>query len=480
MNAEYLQLRIGLIGLGLKAYWEQFPELQQRLTGYLDEVEARISGESRRVVNLGLVDTPESAFGVGHASRKEDIDVLVVYVTTYALSSVLLPIIRLAKVPVLLLNLQPTQAIDYSALHALLDRTAMTAEWLAYCNACPIPEFTNVLRRLNLPFFQVTGALHEDPECWIEIEEWLEAARVAKQLSHCRLGLMGHYYSGMLDVTTDIAQVSGRFGMHVELLEVDELSGMRTEVTSSEVNVKNRAFREFFDIQQDCAEDELERAAKTAVALDRFVSANALDLMAYYHKGEGNPQNEDTMSSIILGASMLTGSHVPIAGEYEVKNAIAMKIMDLFGAGGSFTEFYAIDFVADLVLMGHDGPGHFGIAQDKVKVRPLRIYHGKIGQGLSVEMAVKHGPVTLLSIAESPTHGFRLVVAEGHSVPGTILEIGNTNSCYRFSIGARRFVNEWNAEGPAHHCAIGLGHIASKLNKLASLLALPIVQVSST
>jgi L-arabinose isomerase len=186
-----------------------------------------------------------------------------------------------------------------------------------------------------------------------------------------------------------------------------------------------------------------------------------------------------SMSSIILGASMLTGSHVPVASEYEVKNAIAMKIMDLFGAGGSFTEYYAIDFAKDLVLMGHDGPGHVGIAQDKIKVKPLQVYHGKVGRGLSVEMAVKHGPVTLLSVVESPTHGFRLLVAEAQSVPGTILEIGNTNSCYRFAIGARRFVNEWNAEGPAHHCAIGLGHLASKLKKLADLLGLPITQISS-
>ena len=199
--------------------------------------------------------------------------------------------------------------------------------------------------------------------------------------------------------------------------------------------------------------------------------------MAYYYKGSGIPANEDTMSSVILGTSLLTARGIPVAGEYEVKNAIAMKIMDSFGAGGSFTEYYAIDFAADQVLMGHDGPGHVAIAEGKTKVRPLGVYHGKVGKGLSVEMSVKYGPVTLLSVAEDRAKGFKLLVAEGASEPGPILEIGNTNSRYRFPIGARRFVNDWNSHGPAHHCAVGVGHIGNKLEKLAKLLSIDVVRV---
>jgi L-arabinose isomerase len=71
----------------------------------------------------------------------------------------------------------------------------------------------------------------------------------------------------------------------------------------------------------------------------------------------------------------------------------------------------------------------------------------------------------------------KLLVAEAESVPGPILEIGNTNSRYRFSLGARRFVNEWNVHGPAHHCAVGVGHIADKLHKLGKLLGLETVRV---
>jgi L-arabinose isomerase len=477
VKSKYKELRVGLIGLGLEAYWDQFEGLEQRLLGYVSEVELRIESGSRRIFNLGLVDTPEKGLDAGHACRQNDVDLLLVYVTTYALSSTVLPAILRAKVPVILLNLQPTAAIEYATFNRMTSRTAMTGEWLAYCSSCPVPEIANVLKRLDVPFQQVTGMLRDDPECWSQIEQWLKAAEVTHALSHSRLGLMGHYYGGMLDIATDLAQLCGRFGVHVEMLEVDELSALRRNVSTEEIRGKLAQFREFFEIENDCAETELDDAARTSVALDRLVATNDLDLMAYYYKGSGVQENLNTMSSIILGTSILTGQGVPVAGEYEVKNVIAMKIMDLLGVGGSFTEYYAMDFASDLVLMGHDGPGHVKIAEDRIKVRPLRGYHGKVGNGLSVEMSVKYGPVTLLSVVEHKERGFTLLVAEGLSVSGEILEIGNTNSRYRFPQGARRFVEEWNAHGPAHHCAIGVGHIADQIGKVGQLLDLDVKQV---
>ncbi len=477
MQERYSKVRVGLVGLGLEAYWSQFEGLEQRLAGYLAEVERLTAGERREIVNLGMVDSPERSLEAGHRARREEIDILLLYVTTYALSSTVLPLVKQAKVPVILLNLQPAPAIGYARFNAMRSRAVMTGEWLAYCSSCPAPEIANVLRRLDIPFHQVTGMLHDDPDCWQQVEEWMQAAEVVHALGHSRLGLMGHYYGGMLDIATDLTQVSGRFGLHIEMLEVDELSALKQAVEEDAAAAKVAEFRQFFDLGEDCPEPEMLRAAKTSVALDRLVQSRDLDLLAYFYNGTGVPENEDTMSSIILGASMLNGRSVPAAGEYEVKNVIAMKIMDLLGMGGSFTEFYALDFAADLVLMGHDGPGHIGIAQGRIKVRPLQVYHGKVGSGLSVEMSVRHGKVTLLSVVEEKERGFMLLIAEGESVPGEILEIGNTNSRYRFPPGARAFVEAWNAHGPAHHCAIGVGHRASSLEKVARLLDMRSVRV---
>ena len=463
--------------MGLAEYWPQFDGLYERLLGYLATVEGRLGGHGREVVSFGLVDNPEQALQTGHEARAKDMDILVIHVTTYALSSLLLPIVRRAKVPVLLLDLQPAAAIDYTAFNALADRTVMTGNWLAYCCACPIPEFANVFARCGVPLHQIHGVLEDDPACWREVEEWLEAARTVHVLSHTTLGLMGHYYSGMLDIATDLTAVCHIFGVHLEHLEVDELSRMRQAAGEAEVAAQLSAICKTLDVHEDCATEELERAARTSAGLHQFAQKYRLGALAYYYKGTGVAANEDTMSSIILGTSLLTASGVPVAGEYEIKNVLAMKILDTLGAGGSFTEYYAVDYDDDAVLMGHDGPGHPGIAQSKVRVRPLEVYHGKVGKGLSVEMSVKSGPVTLLSVVESKQHGFHLLVAEGEAVPGPHLEIGNTNSRYRFSLGARGFMHAWNSHSPAHHCAVGVGHVASVLEKIGALLGIAVVRV---
>ena len=476
MKQKY-PLKVGLFGIGLEAYWSQFEGLKTRLEGYIEIVAQKINAFDTEVVNLGLIDTPEKAVEAGHQFRQADVDIIFLYVTTYALSSTVLPVVQRAKVPVIILNLSPEAAIDYTTFNAMTDRTKMTGEWLAYCSACPVPEIANVFKRANIKFHQITGMLHNDPECWNEVEEWISAAKVANIMSHNRLGAMGHYYSGMLDIYTDLTLQLTSFGGHIEIIEVDELSALRKEISESAIANRVSEFYQLFDIQADCSDYELARAAKTSLALDKLTEKYDLGSLAYYYKGTGISENEETMSSIILGTSLLTARNIPVAGEYEIKNAQAMKIMDSFGVGGSFTEYYAMDFTDDIVIMGHDGPGHLAIAEGKTKVKPMQVYHGKVGNGLSVEMSVKHGAVTLLSVVQKRDGTLLLLYAEAESVAGAILEIGNTNSRYKFSIGARRFVNEWNAHGPAHHCAVGIGHIASKIKKLGDLLNVETVQV---
>lgn len=469
-------MRIGLFGAGLEAYWPQFPGLKKRLEGYLGVVENRLKRPGVKLVNLGLVDTPAKAFEAGHRFRREDVDLIFLHACTYALSSTVLPVVQRAKAPVVVLNLQPAAAIDYAAFNQMKDRAAMTAEWLVHCASCPVPEIANVFQRCGIPFHQVTGMLGEDPPCWNEVDNWIDAARAASVMFHNRMGLMGHYYGGMLDIYSDLTQQCAVFGGHFEMIAVDELAALRREVSVHQIKARVAELYRVFEIQPDCSPNELRRAARTSVALDRLADERDLGSMAYY-MGKSSAENEDAIGSIILGNSMLCARGIPVAGEYEIKNAQAMKILDSFGAGGSFTEYYAIDFNDDVVLMGHDGPGHIAIAEGKTKVRPLRLYHGKVGRGLSVEMTVKHGPVTLLSLVQSANTRLKLLYAHAQSVPGPILEIGNTNSRYRFPIGAREFVTRWNSHAPAHHCAVGVGHVGDKLDKLAAILGIESARV---
>ena len=470
------QVNVGLVGIGLDTYWAQFDGLLERLQGYQGQIRDRLESYGARVVDAGLVDSPRKSREAVDLLKRESVEVIFLFISTYALSSTVLPLAQGVGVPIIVLNLQPVAAIDYDAFNALGDRGLMTGEWLAHCQACCVPEIASVFNRARIPYHLLTGHF-ESWESWEELRDWAEAARVRAEMRRCRAGVLGHYYCGMHDVYSDLTQLSAAFGTHFELLEMAELRALRANVSDEGVAQKMEKFCAAFEVSPECSQSELERAAKTSCALDALVAGHELGALAFYYEGTAGDEDQNIATSIIAGNSLLTADHVPVAGECEVKNVLAMKVMDCFDAGGSFSEFYLMDYKDDVVLLGHDGPAHFAIAQGKVGLVPLPVFHGKPGQGLSIQMTVKHGPVTLLSVVQHADGTVSLLVAEGESVPGPVLQIGNTNSRYRFSIGAKAFVETWSKAGPAHHCAIGLGHIAGKLEKLAALTGIPCQKV---
>lgn len=464
-------IRIGLFGIGLNTYWDQFEGLYDRLNGYQEYIAERLSNFSAEVVNAGLIDDPVKARKAAEFFREKNVEAIFLFISTYALSHTVLPVVQRVGVPVIVLNLQPVSHIDYEAFNRMGDRGKKTGEWLAHCQACSAPEIASVFNKAGITYYLVTGHLKEDYP-WRQIENWVTAVRVRRQLRNSRIGILGHYYSGMLDVYTDITLLASVFGSHFEILEMCELKKYRDGVTQEELRDKLGVFDREFDVSSDCDPRELERAALTSCALDRLIKQNDLQAMAYYYEGIDGNEYENIVTSVIAGNTLLTSSHVPVAGECEIKNALAMKIMDSLGAGGSFSELYAVDFDEDIVMWGHDGPAHPRIAQGPVGLVPLPVYHGKPGKGLSIQMSVQHGAVTLLAVVQGAGGSTSFLVAEGESVPGPVLEIGNTNSRYRFTLPAREFINAWSAAGPSHHCAIGIGHKADTIGKLADLLGI--------
>lgn len=457
--------KIGVFSIGLEAYWPQFPGLRDRLEGYRQIVERQVAGFGVTVASAGLADTPQRARQAADFFAQEQPDLILCHVATYATSSQVLPVVQRSQVPVLVLNLQPVPALDYAHTD--------TGEWLANCSACCVPEISNAFVRSRVAFHVVSGVLTEPQgEAWREIEGWCRAAIAASALRNARIGFLGHTYPGMLDMYSDFTMVHAQTGAHVEILEMCDLARRVNNVTSAEIEAKLEEAKRVFDLAPGVAESDLRWAAQVAVALDRMAADFDLHGLTYYYRGLDGNEYERLAAGLILGNSLLTARGVPASGEGDLKTCLAMLLMDRLGAGGSYTEFYAMDFQEGFLLMGHDGPAHLAIAGRKPVLRSLGLYHGKRGSGVSVEFNVRHGPVTILGVTQTAEGRLKMLAAEGESLPGPILRIGNTNSRLRFRYGPAEFINRWCAEGPTHHCALGIGAQAQHLRKVAALLGI--------
>ena len=389
------------------------------------------------------------------------------------------------KAPVLILNLQPAPALDYP--------NTDTGEWLAHCSACCVPEIANAFARSRITFNVVSGLLSPAEghaglyfdRAWGEIADWVAAAQAKRTLNSARIGFLGHTYPGMLDMYSDFTMHHAQLGAHVEVLEMDDLHARVRQATDAEIAAKTAEIRGVFEIAQPgrdkismpVTEEGLRWSARVAVGLDRLAADFDLDGLTYYYRGlDGNP-NEELGAGVIVGNSLLTARGIPAAGEGDLKTCVAMLMMDRLGAGGSYTEFYAMDFVEDFILMGHDGPGHIAISDGKPVLRGLGLFHGKRGYGISVEFNVKTGPITILGMTQTAEGRLKMLAAEGESIPGPRLEIGNTNSRLKFGLDPAEFMNRWSEEGPTHHCALGVGHQLGKIRKLARLMGIELAVV---
>ncbi|WP_236792515.1 L-fucose/L-arabinose isomerase family protein [Amycolatopsis sp. GM8] len=460
--------RVGLVAGGLGAYWPQFPELLPQLRASATRVAERLSAMDCEVVDTGFVSDEREGAAAAEKLRVADCDLIIGFLTTYLTSSMLAPIAQRSGSPVLLINLQPTEAMD----HATFD----TGAWLAYCGACPLPDMANTFRRLGVDFRSVSGYL-EDERAWVRIGRWIKAAGVRAAFRHGRHGLLGHLYPGMMDVSTDPTLVSAQLGGQVEILEIDDLRVRVEKVTDAETKDRMTLAREVFTVDSSVADEDFAWGAKVSVALDRLVADFALDSLAYYHRGLDGETHERVGAGFILGASLLTARGIPTVGEYELRASLAMLVLDRLGAGGSFTELQALNFRDNVVEMGHDGPAHLAISARKPLLRGLGVYHGKRGWGVSVEFDVQHGPVTLCGLGQLRDGTFILVASEGEVVPGPLLQIGNTTSRVDFGRDPGEWTDEWSATGVDHHWALGTGHRVAELTAVADLLGLELVKV---
>jgi L-arabinose isomerase len=462
---------IGIFGVGFHTYWSQFDGLLEELRHKLDVFVDRVKTYEVKITNFGIVDDAASAYAVLPKLKAADLDLVFCDMLTYATSASFGAIIRGLDIPLVLVALQPLKALDYSR----------ASTYMQLCNddLCAVPEFTGVAIRMGKkPPPVVLGTLNDDPTAHEEIAEWCDIAKVLHDLKRARIGHFGHPIEHMLDMQTDQTALTAAFGCHIVQTEADELLKLERTVTKEEIEAKKVQILDLFDtpdpksdpITEKLTDTDLQIAARVAAALDKFVDAYALDGLAYYYEGQEDSPMRQLVTNLIVGNSLLTAAGFPMCAESDLKTCIAMMIMDRLDIGGSFAEFHPIDFNEGFVLVGHDGPHHINIAEGKPVLRSLAKYHGKPGSGAGVEFKVKEGPMTMLSISVTAGGRFKFILAEGESVHGPIPPTGNTNTRGFFQPDVRTFLKRWVAEGPTHHFALGIGHHARTIAKIADIL----------
>ena len=465
-------VRIGVFGIGYDVYWEQFPGLLDELLLKKD-IFLKKMPEDAVVIDFGMIDNPQKAYSTVKEMQKADLDLLFCDMLTYGTSGTFGVIVKTLDIPVVLVALQPLKAMDYGK--------ACTYMQLANDDICSLPEFTGVAARMGKRIPDVIiGTLHDDPQVEKEIDEYCRIAKVLHDLKKAQLGHLGHPLNAMLDMHSDPTMISSWFGSHVVECEANELMTCYEKVTDDEILQKEKQILDFFDtpdpvsdpISMKLQNGDLRMAARVSVALEQFVKSRKLDGLAYYYDGAADSELRCVMSNLIVGNSLLTAEHFPMSGESDLKTLIALMIMDRLGIGGSFAEFHPVDFNEGFVLVGHDGPHNISIAEGKPALRSLKKYHGKPGSGAGVEFKIKEGPITILSINSTYNGKFKFVIAEGESVAGPIPPTGNTNTRGFFKPDVRTFLKRWVSEGPTHHFALGIGHHAATIKKIADYLKL--------
>ncbi len=470
--------RIGLFAVAHATYWAQFDGLLDNILNYHKEAKQLIMKNEVEVIDYGMVDSSEKAYEALRKMQGDALDIIFCNMVTYATSSVFAPIIRDINLPVVLLALQPLSGLDYNK--------ASTFMQLENDNICSVPEFISVAVRLGRKVSDVIiGTLYNDEKAQAEIKEWCDIGKVLHDLKGARIGLMGHVMEAMYDMHADPTAVSSAFGLHVPLLEVEDVVSLYKEVTEDEIAEKTALIKREFDMPEPVSDpvtikltdDDLYQAAKSAAALDKLVEKYHLTGLAYYYEGEESSLKRQVVSSFIVGNSILNAKGIPMCGEYDLKTCVAMLILDRLNIGGSFAEFHPFDFKEDFILVGHDGPHHIAVAEGKPILRSLLKYHGKPGKGASVEFKLKEGPITILGITQNDNGRFKFVIGEGYSKKGPIPPTGNTNTRGFFESNTRDYVKKWVMEGPTHHYALGVGHHGKTIQKIADVLGIESVIV---
>lgn len=459
--------RIGLLPTGHLIYWSQFPGLREKCLKMKEEISKRLSviGD---VVVPDLVDTPEKAQQAGQFFQSEQIDILLILPLGYTTGMVMLPCVKQLSVVVRILNIHLDESYDFP--------TADTAMYLYHEGPCCIPEYAAGLISIGKSFKVRSGPFCSE-RFWNEVRSDCEAAAAARAFRSLNIGLIGATYTGMVDMPIDEHRWLRTTGNLIVRPEVEEIEEAFHRASPDQLQDMYLQFREMYDVDMSVTEEDMKISAQLAIAYEEVIVKHNIHAFGYYWWGEKELITQLRAQSA-LAVSRLAALGRPGVTEGDLKTAMAMKILDLFGGGGMFVEFFAVDYADDFILVGHDGPSNINMSEGRAKLQHLQVHHGKTGHGLGIDFEVIKGPTTLLNLSQfNAGDSFKLIFTVGEIIPGDLLNIGNPNCRIKLGLPIHEFFDKWCQEGPSHHIALGAGDFSRELETFAEAMAFKLVKI---
>jgi L-arabinose isomerase len=464
--------RVGLMAVGLAAYWPQFTEMKNGVLEHHARMREKLVPFSE-IIDAGLVDSIEAARKCGESFKAADVDLVFCHLTTYATSEPLLLVVRELYVPVVLLNVQSVPALNLQEVHSI-------EGWLGVgCTCAGLPEMTASLIRLGKRFDVITGFLVGDLSVDTRISQWCAVASIRRRLRTTTFGLLGRPYPGMTDLYLDETGFFGHFGSYTRHLQWDDIVDARATIESARLDARTERIASAFDVSEGPGKERVRAIAQVLCSLDRLVSEFNLSALPNHYEGAVRPEHVEILEASNPAFSILMSEGIACPVEADIKVALAMLMLKQVASSATLAELYSMDFPNDICIIGHSGAADISIAAERPRLRRSEVFHGKSGSGYLTQVSIPTGRLTLLSLTQGVDAKFRLVAAEGDVVAGRILQLGDTNCRVRFACGLRDFVNRWASAGPTHHSVMSTGSHLESIRLLAKMFDLPLDVVAT-
>ena len=468
LKQRMVRPQIGLLPIGHFYYWEQFPQLKSMGLSMYAKLRENLE-KIGDIIAPELVDTMDKAQKAGEFFLKQNIDILLIFPFGYTPSMCVVPAVFNLDMPIRILNAHEDSSYDY--------KTADTTIYLHHEGVCCVPEISGALVNIKKKFKVRTDHFGEQ-RLWDELLSDCNGAAAARAFRSMNIGLIGEIYPNMSDMPIDEHRLLRAMGKLLVRPEVEGIEEAYHRVTSEQLEDMYRQLREMYDVDKTVTNEHLKVSAQLAAAYDEVIRQKYdIHAFGYYWWGEKELITQ-LRSQSALAVSRLAALGSPGVTEGDVKTAMAMKILDLVGAGGMFLEFFSMDFDENFILMGHDGPSNINVAAKRPRLQHLKVHHGKSGHGLGIDFEMRQGPVTLLNLTQFDSGDtFKLIYTIAEVIPGDTLAIGNPNCRVRVSRPIHEFMDAWCQQGPSHHIALGVGNHGEEIDAFAGAMKFRCVRV---